>query len=86
MSYGNRISAKEAQVLELILGGHDTGPRLAAKTGRSPQGCHQTAASLVRKGWAARQREAAVRYRVTGAGAVTLALVAKYPDLVQGSL
>ncbi len=74
------LTEQERRVLAVIVTAHLSGtrwvdgPRVARVTGQSPQGAHQTAASLARKGALEKiRRERAGRsprvlYRVTPAG------------------
>lgn len=79
----DRISRNEHKVLGLIAAGVSTGPDLARHMHRSAEGIHQTAASLVRKGWAYRETRP-TRYTITNAGTAMLSRVRAEPDLVRG--
>lgn len=65
-----RTSKTQQEILQLIVKGHTTGAKLSAATGRSAQGCAQTAASLIRRGWLTRERYGAgpVLYKITPDG------------------
>lgn len=64
-----KLGDKEREVLALIARGHYTCASLATATGRASEGCAQTAASLVRKGLAVRERPGGiVHFRLTNAG------------------
>jgi len=85
MARTDKISAKEHQVLQLIADGLGNGKALAEATGRSREGCHQTAASLVRKGWVYREA-GPTNYTLTNAGRVALRQAEQVPGWVTGEL
>lgn len=86
MSYAPRtdkVSGKERQLLKALYAARGLASVTALDiisahpvtfAGRSPQGIHQTAASLVRKGMAERDLDSYgyTRYRISGAGEAVL--------------